>query len=615
MPTLLLATIFLPLAGAVWIWTVGRHNQSLCRQSALAVSLVTLVMTGVLLANYPPGAEPYAVSAFPWLGHASPIDVQFSVGLDGLSLWLFGLTSLLVLTSVLISWESITDRPGAFFGLMLLLETGMLGVFVARDIILFYIFFEFTLIPLFFLIGIWGSEDRRYAAIKFFLFTLAGSLLTFLGLLSIVLWDHSFAPGRMTFSIPELTRNLAVHPLDFSYQLWIFLALFAGFAIKVPLFPLHTWLPLAHTQAPAAGSVLLAGVLLKIGTYGFTRFNLPMLPDATAACAPWILWLSVIGIIYGALVALTQTDLKRLIAYSSVSHLGFCMLGLFALDTLSVQGSVLQMINHGLSTGGLFAIVGMIYDRYHTREIARFGGLCRRLPILTFMMVLFTFSSIGLPGLNGFAGEFAILQGMFVRAWNGAPAVLEGQLKTIAVVAVFGVVLGAWYMLWLVERVFFGPLREPAVDHGHGPAAAPTPAAAGTHAHDAHSHDAHGHGDVPPALPPSSVRDLSLREILALAPLIVFMVWIGVHPNFFTSRMSASLDPVALATSDRFEAFYGGTAVAPVASLPTDEKGVRNLFPAAAPARPPAAAPTLEAMVPPDPAPAATQAEEVARVD
>ncbi|HEX4146134.1 MAG TPA: NADH-quinone oxidoreductase subunit M [Pirellulales bacterium] len=618
MSALLLATIFLPLAGALLIWIVGGNNQLFCRQSALVSSLMTLVLAGIVVANYPAGAEPYAVSSFRWLGHASPIDVQFSVGLDGLGLWLFGLTALLVLTSVMISWESITDRPGTYYGLMLLLEMGMLGVFAARDIILFYIFFEFTLIPLFFLIGIWGSEDRRYAAIKFFLFTFAGSMLTFLGLLSIVLWDHSFAPGRMTFSIPELTRNLAVHPLDFSYQLWIFLALFAGFAIKVPLFPLHTWLPLAHTQAPAAGSVLLAGVLLKIGTYGFTRFNLPMLPDATAACAPWILWLSVIGIIYGALVALTQTDLKRLIAYSSVSHLGFCMLGLFALDTLSVQGSVLQMINHGLSTGGLFAVVGMIYDRYHTREIAKFGGICRRLPILTFMMVVFTFSSIGLPGLNGFAGEFAILQGMFVRAWSATPDPLVGQFKTIAVVAVFGVVLGAWYMLWLVERVFFGPLREPAVDHDHAHAAA-APAAAHVPAADSHSHDghdAHGHADAASALPPSSVRDLSLREVLALAPLIVFMVWIGVDPNFFTSRMSASLDPVALAASQRFEEFYGASAIAPVAgskqAARQPEVGSRPPKRFLAPFSPP---PTTTPPAPPDSAPVDALTEEVARVD
>ena len=288
MPTLLLATIFLPLAGAIWIWTVGGGNQSFCRQSAWpSRSSSRWCWPAFCWPITRPGSSPTPSRSFPWLGHASPIDVQFSVGLDGLSLWLFGLTAL---ADGDLGADQLGSRspigPALTTACCCLLETGMLGVFVARDIILFYIFFEFTLIPLFFLIGIWGSEDRRYAAIKFFLFTLAGSLLTFLGLLAIVLWDHSFAPGRMTFSIPELTRNLAVHPLDVSYQLWIFLALFAGFAIKVPLFPLHTWLPLAHTQAPAAGSVLLAGVMLKIGTYGFTRFNLPMLPDATAACAP-----------------------------------------------------------------------------------------------------------------------------------------------------------------------------------------------------------------------------------------------------------------------------------------------------------------------------------------
>ncbi len=374
MPTLLLTTIFLPLAGACWIWTAKDRGKVAFRQSAAVTVAFTFVMSVILIANYQPGDEPYAVWSIPWLGAHSPLDVQLSVGLDGLSLWLFGLTSLLMITAVLVGWEAIEDRPGLYYGLLLTLQTGMLGVFAARDIILFYVFFEFTLIPLFFLIGIWGSEDRRYAAIKFFLFTLAGSLITFLGLLAIVLWvfDHS---DRMTFSIAELTRHLADDPILFQWQLVIFLALFAGFAIKVPLFPLHTWLPLAHTQAPVAGSVLLAGVLLKLGIYGFARFSVPMLPQATAACAPWILWLSAIGIIYGALVALVQTDMKRLIAYSSVSHLGFCMLGLFALNTLSVQGSVLQMVNHGLSTGGLFAVIGMVYERYHTREISKLGGL------------------------------------------------------------------------------------------------------------------------------------------------------------------------------------------------------------------------------------------------
>jgi NADH-quinone oxidoreductase subunit M len=295
--------------------------------------------------------------------------------------------------------------------------------------------------------------------------------------------------------------------LPVNLQLVLFAALFAGFAIKVPLFPLHTWLPLAHVQAPAAGSVILAGVLLKIGVYGFLRFNLPMLPEATALAMPWMLWLAVAGIVYGALVALAQSDLKKLIAYSSVSHLGYCMLGLFALNPLGVQGSVLQMVNHGISTGGLFAVVGMIYDRYHTREIADLGGLTRRAPWLAFFMVVFTFSSIGVPGLNGFAGEFLILLGMFQRAWAEAPAALTVQYLTIAVLALSGVVLGAWYMLWLVQRVFFGPLKEPR--------------AAG---------DAH------------EIYDLSFREILSLAPLAVFVVWIGLRPGDFLTRMGPSLE-------------------------------------------------------------------------
>jgi NADH-quinone oxidoreductase subunit M len=473
--------------------------------------LLTLALVGVLVWNFDPQEQPYAASSLAWLGTSSPLDVQFSVGLDGLSLWLFALSALLLLTCVLVSWEAIVDRPATFYALLLLLGSGMLGVFAARDIILFYIFFEFTLIPLFFLVGVWGYEERRYAAAKFFLYTLAGSLLTFLGLLAIVLWDYNHAgTGVMTFSIPDLTEGLSEHPIDAPYQLWIFLALFAGFAIKVPLFPLHTWLPLAHTQAPTAGSVILAGVLLKIGTYGFARFSIPMLPEATATCVPWILGLSAAGIIYGALVALAQSDMKRLVAYSSVSHLGFCMLGLFALTGLGVQGGVLQMINHGLSTGGLFAVVGMIYERYHTREIRDLGGLARRTPVLAFFFVLLALSSIGLPGLNGFAGEFLVLVGMFQRAWTEAPAGLVVAYKVIAVAAVFGVVLGAWYMLYLVQRVFFGPLKEPDRDHAH-----------------------------------PGVRDLSLREVAALAPLAVFVFWIGLQPEYFLSRMQPALAPLA----------------------------------------------------------------------
>jgi NADH-quinone oxidoreductase subunit M len=515
MPLLLLTTIFLPLLGALLL----HGDRVVIRRRALRAAIATFVGAAVLIGAYPRGADSFAATDFAWFGGSdAPVDIRFSVALDGLSLWLFGLTSLLSITAVLVGWEAIKEQAALYYRLLLILETGMLGVFVARDIILFYVFFEFTLIPLFFLIGIWGSEQRRYAAIKFFLFTLAGSLLTFLGLLFIVIWDYANpigSPGdwKMTFSIPLLTEHFIARPMDHQLQLWIFLALFAGFAIKVPLFPLHTWLPLAHVQAPTAGSVILAGVLLKIGTYGFLRFNLAMLPYASAAVMPWMLGLAVAGIIYGSLVALAQKDLKKLIAYSSVSHLGFCMLGIFSADPQGIEGGTLQMINHGISTGGLFAMVGMLYERYHTRQIADYGGLAAKLPVLSFFMLALTLSSIGLPGLNGFAGEFLILIGTFERAWAGAALTELIPLKIISVLAVFGVVLGAWYMLWMYQRIFFGPLKEPKSEGHH-----------------------------------EEVRDLSAREIFALVPLMVFVVWIGVYPRFFLERMSPTLEHLTAAT-------------------------------------------------------------------
>jgi NADH-quinone oxidoreductase subunit M len=514
---LLNITIFLPLIGAALICAGGSSGRSYARQVALMFTLATFVLAAALIAQFPARgdvAEGFAVSQVAWLGDMPGFEIRYSVGLDGLGLWLFGLSALLMITSVLVSWEAIQERAPLFYGMLLLLEFGCLGVFAARDIILFYVFFEFTLIPLFFLIGIWGSEDRRYAALKFFIFTFTGSMLTFLGLLAIVWWDAAHnGTGAIRFDIADLTNGLRAHPIEPAWlQVLIFLALFAGFAIKVPLFPLHTWLPLAHVQAPTAGSVLLAGVLLKIGTYGFVRFSLPMLPDATVACMPWILWLAVIGIIYGALVALAQGDIKRLIAYSSVSHLGFCMLGLFALSAVGLTGGTLQMVNHGLSTGGLFALVGMLYERYHTREIRQYGGLARKLPWLAFFMLVFTFSSVGVPGLNGFVGEFMVLLAAFQRAWTDVPLGWQIQLQVIAVLSVTGVVLGAWYMLWLVQRVFFGPLREPH--------------------HEGHS----GHN--------SPTRDLSWREVMALLPLTVFIVWIGVQPQFFIDRMQPTLNQV-----------------------------------------------------------------------
>jgi len=556
---ILLLTLIIPVFGIGFIWAVAPRGRRWVRQSALISSTITLLAALWLAFHFPGGAEPYALINVPWLTPASGLEVNVHLGLDGLSVWLFALSALLVFTSVLVSWEAIRERAATFYGLLLLLAFGMLGVFAARDVILFYIFFEFTLVPLFFIIGIWGSEERRYAAAKFFVYTLAGSLLTFLGLLALYFQsdvrqlsaDQLVQTGVVrrieaagdfgdaaesilntrepvhTFNIPALTLALQKQPPPVNLQIWIFTALFIGFAIKVPLFPLHTWLPLAHVQAPTAGSVLLAGVLLKIGTYGFARFSMPMLPEAAVACMPYLLWLSVVGIIYGALVALAQADMKRLIAYSSVSHLGYCMLGLFALNRLGMQGGTLQMINHGLSTGGLFACVGLIYERYHTREIKDLGGMARAMPRLAFFMAVFMLASIGLPGLNGFAGEFLVLLGMFGAAWNTPLVAWSGQLLAIAVLACSGVVLGAWYMLWLYQRTFFGAVKEP---NGQG-------------------------GDGQP------VRDLSLREMLALAPLVVPIVWIGIWPQYFLDGMSPMLNEITSAVQEKYE------ASAPVAEM------------------------------------------------
>jgi len=533
MATLLLATLLLPILGMI----VMTGDRAVARSVALVTTLLVLGLAAMLAASYTAGADDFAATNLSWFGGSqAPVDIRFHVALDGLSLWLFAMTALLMAVAVLTSWEAIQEQASLFYRLLLLLETGMLGVFVARDIILFYLFFEFTLIPLFFLIGIWGSQQRRYAAVKFFLFTLAGSLLTFLALVAIVLWNHYHSPtGTMTFSIAELTTGLQQRPMGPRLQFWVFLGLFIGFAVKVPLVPLHTWLPLAHVEAPAAGSILLAGVLLKVGSYGFVRFNLPMLPEATAAAMPWLLWLSVIGIVYGALVALAQSDIKRLIAYSSISHLGFCMLGVFAVNRLGIEGGVLQMVNHGLTTGALFALVGMLYERYHTRKMADLGGLARQTPVLAFFLVLMALASIGLPGLNGFVGELLALLGMFQRAWTDAPAAWTVQFRVIAVLAVSGVVLGAWYMLTLVQQVFFGPVREPKQD------------------------------------PRDAPRDLCLREVLALAPLALLVVWIGVYPHFFLNRMSPTLErltgPAQAAADVLSDAQIGYASVPPRASF------------------------------------------------
>lgn len=509
MSSLLLIAVFLPTLAAVLL----HGDRDRARGIALATTLAVLMVSIALAAGFPqkpaPG-EVFAETNVAWLGGAG-VDVRFSLALDGLSLWLFMLTSLLMVAAVLVGWKSIGERATLYYRLLLLLETGMLGVFVARDVVLFYVFFESTLIPLFFLIGLWGGSERRDAAMKFFLYTLAGSVLTLLGLLAIVLWNYQ-NPGVdpasrvLTFSIPRLTESLQSRAMPLAVQIAVFAALFAGFAVKTPLWPLHTWLPLAHVEAPTAGSVLLAGVLLKVGVYGFLRFSVPMLPQATAALLPWLLWLALAGVLYGALVALAQNDLKRMVAYSSVSHMGFCMLGVFAVNRLSVSGAALQMIAHGLATGGLFAVVGMLYERFHTRRIDDFGGLARRMPRLASLAMVFTLSSIALPGTAGFAGEFPLLLGVFQRGWAGPIAPDTVGLRAIAVLSLGGVVLGAWYMLWMFQRVFFGPLT---LGEGQGE---------------------------------GGMDDLSLREVLCLAPLAAAILWIGLQPSFFLDRMSPTLD-------------------------------------------------------------------------
>ena len=579
--THLILVILTPLVGALAAWLLGSRGTSAVRQSAAVTTVITLVGAATLILRYlasPQAAagEPFAVSQGAWLVEG-PFDVRLSLGLDGLSLWLFGLSALLSVTAVMVSWEAIQEKPVGFYMLLLVLESAMLGVFAARDVILFYVFFEFTLVPLFFLIGIWGHDDRRRAAVKFFIYTLAGSVLAFLGLLVIVLWNASNT-GTLTFDIAALTAGLRAHPLPMDaqggwLQWWVFLALFAGFAVKVPIVPFHTWLPLAHVEAPTGGSVDLAGVLLKIGIYGFLRFSLPMLPDATAAAAPWIFGLGVIGILYGAFVALAQTDLKRLIAYSSVSHMGYCVMGLFALEPVAVEGATLQLINHGLSAAGLFALVGMIYERYHTRSIANLGGVASRAPWLAFMFLLFTFSSIGLPGLNGFVGEFMVLLGSFQRAWGGVGPEWQTPYLVMAVAAVGGVVLGAWYMLWAVERVFFGPSRQPPQGgaHGHDPHPASHGATAG-HADD-HGH-AHGHGSAAAAEP---TDDLRWYEWAALAPLAVFVVWIGLFPATFLGPSAAA---VRTAMREGAAAFAARQGAVPHAAVQTAGN------PASAPAPP-----------------------------
>jgi len=550
--------IFLPLAGVIPIVALDERNAGRSRHIALLFSVATLLVAGIVVGIYAGQSWQKAgwvleqrLNILSLSETAPTLETSYHVAVDGISLWLVVLSALLSPLAIWGSFSGIRENLRGYYSLMLLLETAVLGVFCARDLLLFYIFFDLTLVPLFLLIGIWGYEDRRYAAYKFFVFTLSGSVLLLGGILYLAWrsWQvqhvFSFDFDRLYPLAPQLTWR---------EQQWLLLAFFAAFAIKVPLFPLHTWLPLAHTEAPTAGSVILAGLLLKLGTYGFLRFAIPLFPAATIRFAPVLAGLAIIGIIYAALVAWVQTDFKKLIAYSSVSHLGFCMLGMFSLKVAGLTGSLLYMVNHGLSTGALFLVVGMIYERYHTRDMNAVGGLAARMPRLAFFMVFFALSSVALPGLNGFVGEFLVLLGTFLSntQYDGyAPGPLDYRY---AIVAATGIVLGAVYMFWWLRRVLFGPLVEP----GHTP-------------------------DTSNGL----TVDITPRETSILAILAAACLFIGVYPKPLLTSMQPSLDAgvlrvvhsqvTALAGNDRDNRNGRAAAITDAASDSTAGGGFKTL--------------------------------------
>jgi NADH-quinone oxidoreductase subunit M len=522
---LLSIILFTPLAGALVLLFVDKHRENAIRWIANAFAVAGFAVSLPLWFWYQPAdARWQFVERLPWI---PSIGAEYFLGVDGFSALLILLATLMGAIAVLSSWTAITERLKEYYIFLLTLQTGMIGAFMALDFLLFFLFWEVMLVPMYFLIGIWGGGRRLYSAIKFFLYTLVGSVVMLLGILA-VYFHHHDVTGVYSFDVT------AFHQLALPYELqwWIFLAFFLGFAIKVPMFPFHTWLPDAHTDAPTAGSVILAAVLLKMGTYGFLRFSLPILPEATLAFVPLMVGLSLVGIVYGALVALAQSDWKRLIAYSSVSHMAMVTLGMFALTPVGITGSILQQINHGISTGALFLIVGIVYERRHTREIAEYGGLSKVMPVFAAVFLIMTMSSIGLPTLNGFIGEILILQGVFVvNMWW-------------ALVAGSGIVLGAAYMLWLYQRTMFGMVDNPKNE---------------------------------------TMADLNPREFATFVPLIALAVWIGLYPAPFLTRLDTSVDRVMV----RLRADYTPRlAAAPEADCATETlvaaAGAPGVEPAAA---------------------------------
>jgi NADH-quinone oxidoreductase subunit M len=477
--------IFFPLAGAIVLLFIKKENLGALRGITLVFSLIEFIFSLPLFFSFnAKTAEMQFVEDWWWV---QSYGISYKIGIDGISLLLVLLTTFLTVLCILCSWRAITFRVKEYMISFLFLETGMVGALVSLDLILFYVFWEVMLIPMYLLIGVWGDPKRRiYAAIKFFLFTMAGSVLMLVAIL-ILYFINLKATGKPSFDIFDLYQL----GIPVWQQHWLFAAFALAFAIKVPMFPFHTWLPDAHTEAPTAGSVILAGVLLKMGTYGFIRFAIPLFPQAAFDLMPLVCVLALIGIIYGALVSMMQPDLKRLVAFSSVSHLGYVMLGMFAFNTQGVQGSIYQMLNHGISTGSLFLIVGMVYERRHTRLIGEFGGLSKVMPIYAIFFMIVTLSSIGLPGTNGFVGEFLILLGAF-------------QSNVVyGVLAASGVILGAAYMLWMFQRVMFGKITKPENE---------------------------------------KLQDLNAREIIILIPMVIMIFLMGIYPKLFFSKMDVSVE-------------------------------------------------------------------------
>ena len=484
MSNVLSLTTFLPILGVLLLLFIPKDSKGVLRNVTLAVTIVTFLVSLTILTGFQANADFQFTENVPWIA-AGPFVMRYNIGIDGISLWLVILTTFIMPIAVLSTYTAVEVKVKEYMICLLLLETGMLGAFISLDLFLFYIFWEVMLIPMYFMIGIWGGKNKIYAAVKFFIYTMVGSLLMLVAL--VFLYFKGMEAGITDFGLLQFFSL----KLDMATQIWLFLAFAFAFAIKVPMFPLHTWLPDAHTEAPTAGSVILAAVLLKMGTYGYVRFAIPLFPEAAHKFAPMIATLAVIGIIYASLVAMVQEDVKKLVAYSSVAHLGFVMLGVFAFNVEGITGGMLQMINHGISTGALFLIVGFIYERRHTRLITDFGGLSKQMPIFATIFMIVTFSSVGLPGTNGFVGEFLILLGAF-----------ESQLRWWTVFATSGVILSAVYMLWVFQRVMFGELDNPKNQ---------------------------------------KLLDLNAREITIMVPLVVLIFFMGLYPKPFIDKMDPAI--------------------------------------------------------------------------